>query len=72
MLNFLAVLVIVFPSVTGVMAGANMSGDLADPGKSIGVGTLSALYTAYGVYVFVIFVRKRDYICRFIIIFIYY
>lgn len=55
-LSFFQVFVVVFPAMTGVMAGANMSGDLQDPGRSIGYGTMSAVVTALIVYTILLFV----------------
>ncbi|XP_043284241.1 bumetanide-sensitive sodium-(potassium)-chloride cotransporter isoform X2 [Venturia canescens] len=54
--TFFSVFAIFFPSVTGIQAGANISGDLKDPASSIPVGTLLALLISMLSYVlFVLF-----------------
>ena len=54
--DYASVFGIFFPGFTGVLAGANLSGDLADPSESIAKGSLGALFTAYAVYVMLAFV----------------
>uniref|UniRef100_A0A6Q2Z9C3 Solute carrier family 12 member 5a n=1 Tax=Esox lucius TaxID=8010 RepID=A0A6Q2Z9C3_ESOLU len=49
--SFFTLLVgIYFPSVTGIMAGSNRSGDLRDAQKSIPIGTIAAITTTSLVY----------------------
>uniref|UniRef100_A0A8C5BGQ1 Solute carrier family 12 member 5b n=1 Tax=Gadus morhua TaxID=8049 RepID=A0A8C5BGQ1_GADMO len=49
--SFFTLLVgIYFPSVTGIMAGSNRSGDLRDAQKSIPIGTIAAISTTSIVY----------------------
>ncbi|XP_028130937.1 bumetanide-sensitive sodium-(potassium)-chloride cotransporter isoform X2 [Diabrotica virgifera virgifera] len=54
--NFFQVFAIFFPSVTGIQAGANISGDLKDPATAIPKGTLlSLLISMFSYALFVIF-----------------
>ncbi|XP_043191237.1 solute carrier family 12 member 4-like isoform X4 [Amphibalanus amphitrite] len=48
--SFTVLIGIFFPSVTGIMAGSNRSGDLADAQKSIPIGTICAVLVTSTVY----------------------
>eukprot|EP01084_Bolivina_argentea_P144949 254208_1 len=51
--NFLGMVAIFFPSVTGCMAGANISGDLKKPSVNIPVGTIAAVIFSMVIYIMI-------------------
>ena len=53
--SFMQVFAICFPAFTGMTAGVGLSGDLANPRKSIPAGTLMATFVGMIVYVFIVF-----------------
>jgi len=53
--NFFTVFAIFFPSVTGIQAGANISGDLKDPASAIPKGTLLSLLISMISYIAFVF-----------------
>ena len=48
--DFWLVFAVFFPASTGIMAGANMSGELENPRKSILVGTMWAIVVSFVIY----------------------
>lgn len=57
--GFWNVFAVFFPAVTGIMAGASLSGDLKDPRRSIPLGTISAIVVTMIIYIAIAYVVGR-------------
>lgn len=60
--NSFTVFGVFFPTITGVMAGINMSGDLRAPSRDIPNGSLAAICT--GTFLYLIFILFLGATCK--------